>query len=270
MLYVARAGVVQLLDLRGRWPATEVAHDDFTAHRLAADPRGGVWVLDRGRGRLARLHGLPLPARPYQPYRSGTFRPCVDNRDPPRLDRCAQAVLALAGDASKIERIVSLIKDIAQQTNLLALNATIEAARAGEAGRGFAIVASEVKALASETAKATEEITGQISMVQSATGEVVEAIRIIRGTIAETNDVASAIAAAVEEQSATTKEIAANAQQAASGTGEVSRNIEGVNHAASQTGAASSQVLSSAGDLAKQADNLKAAVSQFFEKLRAA
>jgi methyl-accepting chemotaxis protein len=107
-------------------------------------------------------------------------------------------------------------------------------------------------------------------MVQGATQEVVDAIQAIRGTISETNDVATAIAAAVEEQSATTKEIAANAQQAASGTGEVSRNIEGVNHAASQTGAASSQVLSSASDLAKQAETLKGAIVEFFEKLRAA
>ncbi|MGE5538182.1 MAG: methyl-accepting chemotaxis protein, partial [Gemmatimonas sp.] len=71
-------------------------------------------------------------------------------------------------------------------------------------------------------------------------------------------------------QSATTKEIAQNAGQAASGTSEVSRNIEGVSQAASQTGAASSQVLSSATELAKQAETLRTAVTDFFEKLRAA
>ena len=176
----------------------------------------------------------------------------------------------LAAAVQKIGDVAHLINDIANQTNLLALNATIEAARAGEAGKGFAVVAGEVKSLASQTGKATEEISGQIAMVQSATSSVVEAIKTIRGTIAETNEVAAAIASAVEEQSATTKEIAANVQEAAAGTAEVSRNIEGVTQAAGQTGAASAQVLASAGDLARQAEVLRTAVNDFFTNVRAA
>src|SRR5205807_3727615 len=83
---------------------------------------------------------------------------------------------ALSQAAGRIGDVVKLITAIAEQTNLLALNATIEAARAGEAGRGFAVVASEVKALASQTAKATEEISTQIGAMQSATNESVGAI----------------------------------------------------------------------------------------------
>src|SRR3546814_5762640 len=105
---------------------------------------------------------------------------------------------------------LQLITDIASQTNLLALNATIEAARAGEAGKGFAVVASEVKNLANQTAKATEEITSQISEMQAATDKAVTAIGGINKTIKHIDEVAVAIASAVEEQDASTQEIARN------------------------------------------------------------
>ena len=96
-------------------------------------------------------------------------------------------ITALAAVAQRIGDVVKLIQDIAEQTNLLALNATIEAARAGEAGRGFAVVASEVKSLAVQTAKATEEITKEILSVQSSTGDAVAAIRAITERMVRTS-----------------------------------------------------------------------------------
>jgi methyl-accepting chemotaxis protein len=179
-------------------------------------------------------------------------------------------VQGLADASQKIGAVVALITDIANQTNLLALNATIEAARAGEAGKGFAVVAAEVKNLANQTAKATEEIGGQISGVQAATQEAVQAIQTIGKTIGEINGITATIAAAVEEQAAATKEIARNVEQAASGTQEVTSNITGVTHAANDTGTAASQVLASARELAQQSESLKKVVTAFLVNVKAA
>ena len=176
----------------------------------------------------------------------------------------------LADAAQKIGEVVQLIQDIASQTNLLALNATIEAARAGDAGKGFAVVASEVKSLATQTAKATEEIGGQINAIQAATGQAVTAMKSIDGTIAAISEISTTIAAAMEEQGAATREITRNTQEAARGTQDVSANIGGVTQAASETGAAAAQVLESSGELGKQAETLRAEVDDFLAKIRAA
>src|SRR3569833_1498914 len=127
-------------------------------------------------------------------------------------------VSKLSKAAAKLGAVVELINTIAGQTNLLALTATIEAARAGEAGRGIAVVASEVKALAEQTAKATGEIGQQITGIQAATQDSVTAIKEISGTIEKLSEISSTIAAAVEEQGAATQEISRNVQQAAQGT----------------------------------------------------
>ena len=179
-------------------------------------------------------------------------------------------IAALSKAAGRIGDVVKLITAVAEQTNLLALNATIEAARAGEAGRGFAVVASEVKALAAQTAKATGEIGNQITEMQSATNESVTAIKEISGTIGRISDIASTIAAAVEEQSATTQEIARNVQQAATGTMEVATNITDVNRGAGETGSASSQVLAAAQSLSSESNHLKLEVEKFLLTVRAA
>jgi methyl-accepting chemotaxis protein len=176
----------------------------------------------------------------------------------------------LSKAAARIGDVVELINTIAGQTNLLALNATIEAARAGEAGRGFAVVASEVKALAEQTAKATGEIGQQITGIQAATQESVNAIKEISGTIEKLSEISSTIAAAVEEQGAATQEISRNVQQAAQGTQQVSSNITDVQRGASETGTASSQVLSAAQMLSGDSNRLKLEVGKFLNTVRAA
>ncbi|WP_395452352.1 methyl-accepting chemotaxis protein (plasmid) [Azospirillum melinis] len=172
--------------------------------------------------------------------------------------------------ASRIGAVLDLISDIAGQTNLLALNATIEAARAGEAGKGFAVVASEVKQLASQTAKATEQIAGQIGTMQQATGEAVGAIRSIGLTIGRLNDIAASIAAAVEEQGAATSEIARNVQQAAGGTAQASQNIGQVRTAAGQTGQSAQEVLSVAQEVSSQTGRLQQQIDRFLSQVRSA
>jgi methyl-accepting chemotaxis protein len=176
----------------------------------------------------------------------------------------------LSQAASRIGDVVKLITAIAEQTNLLALNATIEAARAGEAGRGFAVVASEVKSLAMQTAKATEEIGTQIAGMQAATHDSVVAIKEISATIERVSEIANTIAAAVEQQGAATQEISRNVQEAAKGTAHVARNIVDVNHGASETGSASAQMLASAKALAGEGNKLKAEVDRFLHTVRAA
>jgi methyl-accepting chemotaxis protein len=185
-----------------------------------------------------------------------------------KAEQTTEMVGSLAAAADKIGDVLRLIGAIASQTNLLALNATIEAARAGEAGRGFAVVASEVKELASQTAKATEEIAGQVAAIQSATGECVTAIGGISDTIREINGIATTIAAAVEQQESATREIARSVQQAATGTSEVSVNVTGASQSADRSRALADNVLAATGQLGRQADALHASVDTFLAGLR--
>ncbi|MEC9367968.1 MAG: methyl-accepting chemotaxis protein [Pseudomonadota bacterium] len=179
-------------------------------------------------------------------------------------------VESLAVAAEKIGAVVSLIQAIAEQTNLLALNATIEAARAGEAGKGFAVVASEVKSLANQTAKATEEISSHISQIQGATSEAVDSIKSIAERMDKVNSYSAAIAAAVEQQSASTSEISNSVQLAASGARSASENMQGLSASVAETSQSVSQVEHASSSVAQQADELCGTIDRFLHEVAAA
>ncbi|WP_246130489.1 methyl-accepting chemotaxis protein [Nitrospirillum pindoramense] len=144
----------------------------------------------------------------------------------------------LAAAAQAMNGIVGLINNIAGQINLLALNATIEAARAGEAGKGFAVVASEVKNLANQSAKATEQISGEIEGIQSTSTEVAAALAAIREAVSTVREHVSGTAAAVEEQSAVTRSMSTNMQSASADVSTVTASVTAISAAIGQVAAA--------------------------------
>jgi methyl-accepting chemotaxis protein len=187
-----------------------------------------------------------------------------------RVKDASRTVEDLGARSEQIGQIIGTIEDIADQTNLLALNAAIEAARAGEQGRGFAVVADEVRALAERTTKATREIGDMIKAIQKETRGAVTAIEegvteVEKGTdfsvrsgqaleqilnqIIDVTMQVNQIATAAEEQTATTGEISSNIQQ-------ITSIVRQTAHGATQTAAASSE-------LSKEADELQHIVSRF-------
>ena len=186
-------------------------------------------------------------------------------------------VVELGRSAREIGKVTETIAAISAQTNLLALNATIEAARAGAAGKGFTVVASEIKELAQQTAAATEGIREKIENIQASTRETVDDIAKISTVIQEVSEMINGTASAIEQQSLATREIATNIAQAAYGINEVNDNvaqtsrfsetiahdISNVNQSAGEISASSTQVLINSEELARLAEQLKAMAGRF-------
>ena len=165
-------------------------------------------------------------------------------------------VTRLRDSSQEINDVLRTINAIAAQTNLLALNATIEAARAGEAGRGFAIVAGEVKELAQATAAATEEIARRIEGIQHDTGEAVQAVGGFSAVIGAIAEHQVTIAAAVEEQTATTSTMVQGAGTVSTGTEQISQAIVAVSNAAHEVRGAAEETHRAVGDLTGTAARL--------------
>ena len=173
-------------------------------------------------------------------------------------------IRSLSEAVDKIGSVVGLISDVAEQTNLLALNATIEAARAGEAGRGFSVVASEVKSLATQTAKATSEISHQIALIQEATNHAVDDIQGTGETIAGIVAIAEEVAGSVERQVTATHGIAESANRAAASASAVAEAMNSVAEAIERIRADAAAVITHSCNLTGGTSDLEAGMNTLF------
>ncbi|MQG94184.1 methyl-accepting chemotaxis protein [Pseudomonas sp. MN1F] len=186
------------------------------------------------------------------------------------VHRSTEAMNLLQQESQKIGSVMDVIKSVAEQTNLLALNAAIEAARAGEAGRGFAVVADEVRGLAQRTQKSTEEIEELVASLQHGTLQVANAMQGSRTLTDSSVELARKAGASLENITSTVssiqsmnQQIAAAAEQQSAVAEEISRSILNVRDVSEQTAAASDETAASSVELARLGGHLQMLVSQF-------
>ncbi len=179
-------------------------------------------------------------------------------------------VSAMLEASNRIGSSIEMISQITSQTNLLALNATIEAARAGEAGRGFNVVATEVKALAQQTARATSEISEQVKSVQEATQEASSAMNAIADLVISLRDISNAISESVIQQTAAVDEISRSTLDVASSTSKINETVAEVSETATRTGDGALAAREETRRLFEQSQTLQATAIDFLKTVRAA
>jgi methyl-accepting chemotaxis protein len=186
------------------------------------------------------------------------------------MNRSSEAMTSLQKESDKIGSVMDVIKAVAEQTNLLALNAAIEAARAGEAGRGFAVVADEVRGLAQRTQKSTEEIEGLVAGLQTGTQQVASMMNNSRKLTDSSVELARKAGGSLENIThmvsniqSMNLQIAAAAEQQSAVADEINRSIVNVRDVSEQTAAASEETAASSVELARLGNELQTMVSRF-------
>ena len=186
-----------------------------------------------------------------------------------QINHTTDVIQRLEGDSTRIGKVLDVIQGIAEQTNLLALNAAIEAARAGEAGKGFAVVASEVKELAEQTSNATQQISAQITAIQSASEKTAASTDRTLQAVRQLGELATSCAAAIDQQRVATTEIAESAQRADSGSSDAASSVAKVVEFTHQTDEISKSVLSAAQEMADRHEAWKEEFESFVQTMRA-
>jgi methyl-accepting chemotaxis protein len=186
------------------------------------------------------------------------------------VNESAQAIGELGKLGEQIGQIIGVINDIADQTNLLALNAAIEAARAGEHGRGFAVVADEVRKLAERTTQATEEVGRSIRAIQEGTATAVEKMKAGTTQVSEgvgraqqAGDALSGLVSGSQQVAAMIQSIAAAAEEQSAASEQISRNVEAINAVTKQSAEGAGQAATAASQLSAKAEQLQGIVGQF-------
>jgi len=245
---------------------------DSISHSLATQSENALHSVENGGAHVnstaAAIEQMSMSISEVSRQVSDTQQKSAQAVD--EAESATEMMARLTRVADEVGSIVGAISDIAEQTNLLALNASIEAARAGEAGRGFSVVAGEVKELASQTSQATEQIRRQVEGIQSESRDVNKAIAKISETISEINTFTSAVAEAMDQQSLASREISQAAQQADVSMGEARTSVGDVATSAENVDKSSDEMIDVTGSMAKRTEDVQNGIRQFVDTLRKA